>query len=88
MLNHGLSDSAVWRLEGLSLDGALLEKTGVQDLPLGAQVEMVLRLRYKDVPVELRIPARVVRLTAEGAALRFERYDDETYTHLVNLLYA
>jgi hypothetical protein len=29
----------------------------------------------------------VVRLTAEGAAVRFGRYDDETYTQLVNLLY-
>lgn len=46
-----------------------------------------IRLRYRGEPLELRLPARVVRLTAEGAAVRFGRYDDETYTQLVNLLY-
>lgn len=87
VINYGLSYSAVWHLRSLNLNGALLEKSGVHDLPLGAQVELVLRYRYKNEPVELRVPARVVRLTAEGAALTFGPYDDETYTHLVNLLY-
>lgn len=87
VINYGLSYSAVWRLRSLNLNGAWLEKIGVHDLPLGAQVELVLRYRYKNEPVELRVPARVMRLTAEGAALAFGPYDDETYTRLVNLLY-
>lgn len=87
VINHGLSYSAVWHLRSLNLNGAFLDKTGVHDLPLGAQVELVLRYRYKDEPVELRVPARVARLTADGAALAFGPYDDETYTRLVNLLY-
>jgi hypothetical protein len=35
-----------------------------------------------------RVPADVVRVDRDGVVLRFRRYDDRTYTALVNLLYS
>lgn len=87
VVNYSMTYSEPWRIRELSLSGVFIERTGGRNLPLGAQVEFVLRYRYKGEPVELRMPARVVRLAKDGAALAFGRYDDETYTRLVNLLY-
>ena len=43
---------------------------------------------YQEKQIEHRIPATIARLQAKGIGLKFEAYDNQTYTDLVNLLYA
>lgn len=86
-LNYGLTDSVVLHVRDLSPTDAFVEMDG-PELAVGAAVEFVLRGRYRDRPVELRVAANVVRVDADGMALHFGSYDDDTYTSLVKLLYA
>lgn len=87
LINHGLSFSVPSHVRNLSLTGALIEMD-TASLPDGSYVEVVLRYRHRDEPVELRLPATVARIVAGGVALTFGSYDDDSYTHLANLLYA
>jgi hypothetical protein len=87
LVNHGLTYSAPWRVRDLSLTGAFVEMRTTR-LEAASLVEFVLRYQYKDTSIELRIPATVARIQADGAALVFGHYDDQTYTDLANLLYA
>jgi hypothetical protein len=47
----------------------------------------VLTLKEHDEYGLYCVPADVVRVDRDGVALRFRRYDDRTYTALVNFLY-
>ncbi len=87
LVNHGLTYSTPWRVRDLSMTGAFVEMD-VTQLPEGAYVELVLRYRYEGKSVEHRLPAIVTRIEDKGAGLTFGRYDDQTYTDLVKLLYA
>jgi PilZ domain len=71
----------------LSLTGVYvdLDVTGAQ---LGDSVEVVMAFAYRGEQIERRIPATIARLQSQGVGLKFEAYDDQTYTDLVNLLYA
>ncbi len=86
LVNHGMTYSTPWRVRDLSMNGAFVEMRSEQ-LPQGEYVELVLRYRYKDEPVELRLPATVTRVQDDGLGLTFGRYDDQAYTYLANLLY-
>jgi hypothetical protein len=87
LVNHGLTYSMPWHVRDLSLDGAFIEMEA-GPLPEATYLELVLRYRYKDRDIELRLPATVSRMVGHGMALRFGYYDDQTYTDLANLLYA
>ncbi len=87
LLNYGLTYSAAWHVRDLSLSGIFIEMDARQ-LVEGTSVEVVLRYRHKDKTVEQRLAATVTRIEADGAALTFDRYDDQAYTDLANLLYA
>lgn len=87
LINYGLTYSVPRHVHDLSPSGALVEMDAT-DLKEGASVEFVLRFHYKGRSVEHRIPARVVRISTAGAALKFGEYSDAAYTDLVNLLYA
>jgi hypothetical protein len=87
LINHGLSYSIPWQVRDLSLQGAFVEADSGQ-LPAGSTVEVVMRYHYKDQDVEVRLPATVTRVDARGMALKFGRYDNQTYTDLTNLLFA
>ena len=71
----------------LSLTGVYvdLDTSGAQ---LGDSVEVVMAFSYRGEQIERRIPATIARLQSQGLGLKFEAYDDRTYTDLVNLLYA
>ncbi|MBI5782130.1 MAG: PilZ domain-containing protein [Gammaproteobacteria bacterium] len=86
IINHDLIYSKRWKVRDLSLSGARLE-TGKEGLSPGTPVEAVLTLRENGKYGWHRVPADVVRADRDGVALRFRRYDDRTYTALVNLLY-
>lgn len=87
LINFGLTYSAAQHVRDLSTTGAFVELDATE-FTEGTTVEFVLRYLYKGEPIELRLPATVTRATPGGAALRFGKYDDATYTNLVNLLYA
>lgn len=75
------------KVRDLSTEGAFIEMSP-EELPEGAHVETVLCFQMEGKPVEYRLSARVVRVTDDGVGLKFDSYDDETYTRLVNLLCA
>ncbi|MHB8345715.1 MAG: PilZ domain-containing protein [Acidiferrobacterales bacterium] len=87
IINHGMIISCPGRVRDMSMSGAFVEMD-VGDLQEGVAVEFVLRCYYKGERVELRISALATRLQEDGVALNFGRYDDDTYTQLINLLYA
>ena len=87
IINYGTTYSGAWRVRDMSMSGAYVEMD-VGDLQEGTAVEFVLRYYYKGDPVEHRLPATAMRIQQSGVALKFGRYDDETYTQLINLLYA
>lgn len=86
VVNHDLAYSERWKVRDLSLSGARLE--AASGLSPGTPVEAVLMLKAHDEYGLHRVPADVVRVDRDGVALRFRRYDDRTYTALVNLLYS
>lgn len=86
VVNHDLAGSEYWKVRDLSLSGARLEAAG-DGLSPGTPVEAVLTLGEHDEYGRHRVPADVVRVDRNGVALRFRRYDDRTYTALVNFLY-
>ncbi|BAV34282.1 hypothetical protein SCL_1991 [Sulfuricaulis limicola] len=87
VVNQDLVYSERWRVRDLSLSGARLEASR-EGLSPGVPVEAVLTLKEHDKYGLHRVPADVVRADRHGVALRFRRYDDRTYTALVNLLYS
>jgi hypothetical protein len=87
VVNHDLAYSERWKVRDLSLSGARLE-AATGDLSPGTPVEAVLTLKEHDEYDLHRVAADVVRVDRDGVVLRFRRYDDRTYTALVNLLYS
>ncbi len=87
VINYGMTYSGAWRVRNMSMSGAFVEMD-VGDLQEGAAVEFVIRYSYKGQQMEHRLPATATRIQQNGVALKFGRYDDETYTQLINLLYA
>ncbi len=86
IINYGMTISCAGRVRDMSMSGAFVEMD-VGDLQEGAAVEFVLKCFYKGERMEHRLPATATRIQQNGVALKFGRYDDETYTQLVNLLY-
>ena len=87
LINYDLLYSRPWKVQDLSLDGALIQ-SDKRDLPPGVLVEAVLRLKDRGKYSLYRLPAEVVRVDGRGAALKFRHYDNRAYTALVDLLYA
>ena len=87
LVNYGMTYSALKSIRDLSLTDVFVEMDPVS-LSVGAEMEFVLRYRYRGRPVELRLSGVVTRIEPDGVALQFGEYDDAAYTHLVNLLYA
>lgn len=63
------------RLRDISINGAFVE---TKDFPLAknADVELVLRIRREGRLTHCRLPAKVLRVTPEGAALMFVDLDE------------
>ena len=74
--------------QDLSLTGIFVDMDTRNVLP-GDSIEVRIGAvsRFQQ-PLELVLPADVVRVEDGGAALRFRAYPSKTYTELVNLLYA
>ncbi len=63
------------RLRDISVSGAFIE---TKEFPLakGAEVELVLRVRREGRLTHFRLPAKVIRVTPDGAALAFVDLDE------------
>ena len=87
LVNFGTTYAIASDILDISLTGAYvdLDAAGAQ---LGDAVEVVISFAYQEKQIEHRIPATIVRLQSKGVGMRFEAYNNQTYTDLVNLLYA
>ncbi len=87
LVNFGTTYAIASNILDISLTGAYvdLDAAGAQ---LEDAVEVVISFAYQGKQIERRIPATIVRLQSQGIGLKFEAYDNQTYTDLVNLLYA
>jgi hypothetical protein len=74
------------QVQNISASGVFLQRNNVA-LDIGAAVEFVLHYQGMVRPLELRIPATVVRLERDGVALRFGRYNSVVYTDLIEVIY-
>ncbi len=79
------------KTKDLSLKGAFVERKPAESASPNAatpnpsdKVDAVLLLKSK----QYRVPAEIVRVSGEGAAVKFRHCDIDTYGALVNLLYA
>ncbi len=87
LVNFGTTYAIASNILDISLTGAYLDldAAGAQ---MGDAVEVVISFAYQEKQIEHRIPATIVRLKSKGVGMKFEAYDNQTYTDLVNLLYA
>ncbi len=85
-INAGTSSAQTWRIRDISMSGVFVEMDS-GELREGTAVEFIFRFRHSGRQVEHSLPATVIRIQGNGIALAFGRYDDETYSDLVNVLY-
>ncbi len=74
------------KLVEIGIDGALIE-TGDLDLRKGADADLVLKIRRGNKLTHCRVPAKVVRLTKNGAGLAFDNLDEAIYRILLEIVY-
>lgn len=87
LVNFGTTYAIASNIRDVSLTGAFvsLDTAGVQE---GDAVEVMIAFEYKGRQIEHRIPATIARVQHQGIGLKFDQYEDQTYTDLVNFLYA
>ena len=73
-------------LREIGIDGAFVETADFR-LKKGANVDLVLKIRNGSKRTHCRVPAKVVRTTAEGAALSFDNIDEGIYRILFDIVY-
>ncbi len=73
------------RLRDISVGGAFLETKNFA-LPNGANLEVVLKIRSGGKPTHCRLPAEVIRVEEDGAALMFGRLDEHLYNVLLDIV--
>lgn len=77
----------VCTLRDISLKGAFVEATP-DDLPYAnSPVEIGVTLRHDGNPKYCRIPARISRITENGAAVSFSDVGMDVYSSLVSIVY-
>ena len=73
------------RLQDISVDGAFLE---TKNFPLtkGTNLELVLKIRRGGNPTRCRLPAKVIRVEENGAAVVFGDVDEELCNILLEIV--
>jgi hypothetical protein len=74
------------KLVEIGIDGALIE-TGDLGLRKGADADLVLKIRRGNKITHCRVPAKVVRVIENGAALAFDNLDEGVYRILLEIVY-
>ncbi len=80
-------ESTKCRLRHISVDGAFVE---TKNFPLtkGTSLELVLKIRSGGKPTHCRLPAEVIRVEDDGAALMFGNLDEHLYNVLLDIVNA
>lgn len=73
------------RLRDISMDGAFIETTNFA-LTKGTKLDLVLRILRKEETEACPVPAEVIRVTEDGAALIFGRVDQRLYDVLFDIV--
>ncbi len=78
-------ESTKCRLRHISVDGAFVE---TKNFPLtkGTNLELVLKIRSGGKPRHCRLPAEVIRVEDDGAALMFGNLDEHLYNVLLDIV--
>jgi len=78
-------ESAKCRLRHISVDGAFIE---TKNFPLtkGTDLELVLKIRSGGKATHCRLPAEVIRVEDDGAALMFGSLDEHLYNVLLDIV--
>ena len=86
LVNFGNTYILASNIRDISLAGAFVEMdtTGAR---AGDTIEVVIAFGYQGRQIEHRIPAQIARIQDAGVGLKFDSYDNRTYTDLVNFLY-
>ena len=85
MISHNRLGMARCKLRDISLEGAFVV-TGKRILEPDDSVELVLKVRTGKHSQHCRVPAKVARVSDEGAALVFDEPDEELYRTATELL--
>ncbi len=85
-ISVGSNQSIAGQIDNISASGAFVRGHGVTP-ELGAVVQLELQCYRQGKPLTLRMSATVVRVEADGVALRFGRYDSIVYTELIDMIY-
>ncbi len=86
IINHNRVGMTRCRLRDISLEGAFVD-TGKRILEQGDSVELVLKVRAGKHSQHCRVPAKVARVSDEGAALVFDDPDEELYRTLFDIVH-
>lgn len=86
MVNHGRLGLTRCMLRDISLEGAFVQ-TPRQVLAKDDIVELVLRVRAGKHSGHCRVPAKVARVTYEGAALLFDDPNEQLYRTLFDIVH-
>jgi hypothetical protein len=86
MINHNRLGMARCRLRDISLEGAFVE-IGKRILEQDDIVELVLKVRAGAHHRHCRVPAKVARVSDEGAALVFDDPDEQLYRTLFDIVH-
>jgi hypothetical protein len=73
------------KLRDISLDGAFIE-TNDFTLAKGTKLDLVLRILREEKTTACPVPAEVVRVAKDGAALVFGRIDQRVYNILCDIV--
>jgi hypothetical protein len=73
------------RLRDISMDGAFIETKNFA-LAKGAKVDLVLRIRRKEKTQAYPVPAEVIRVGKDGAALMFAPVNRHVYRILLDIV--
>lgn len=87
LISNGSSYQIPQAIHDISLVGLFVELEHAA-MVLGDMVEIVLEFDGASGAIDLQLSAEVVRIEHNGIGLRFSHYNNQTYTDLVNLLYA
>ncbi len=86
MVTHERLGLTRCKLRDISLEGAFIETDGFV-LSKNTEVDLVLRIRSGEKRKHCRVPARVARVTQNGAALAFDDLDEPVYRALFDIVY-
>jgi hypothetical protein len=86
MITHHRLGLTKCRLRAISLDDAFVEVKDF-DIAVGADVDLVLKVRTGQSRGHCRLPANILRVEADGVDIKFHDLDDRAYHVLFDIVH-